>query len=71
MSDKLPSIDNLPESELPSVDQFITEEQELPSIEDFIENPDESDEIEEAPSTASLIAEIQNLEEESCDSCTI
>ena len=30
-----------------------------------------SDEIEEAPSTASLIAEIQNLEEESCESCTI
>jgi ribonucleoside-diphosphate reductase alpha chain len=30
-----------------------------------------SDEIEEAPSTASLIAEIQNSEEETCESCTI
>ena len=46
MSDKLPSIDNLPESELPSVDEFIKDEQELPSVQDFIENPDESDEIE-------------------------
>ena len=30
-----------------------------------------SDEIEEAPSTANLIAEITNLEEENCESCTI
>ena len=30
-----------------------------------------SDEIEEAPSTANLIAEIENLEEENCESCTI
>ena len=48
MSDQLPSIDNLPESELPSVDEFIKDEQELPSVNDFIENPDESDEIEAA-----------------------
>ncbi len=41
MSDKLPSIDNLPESELPSVDQFITEEQELPSIDEFVEKEEE------------------------------
>ena len=46
MSDQLPSIDNLPESELPSVDDFIKDEQKLPSVQDFIENPDESDEIE-------------------------
>ena len=30
-----------------------------------------SDEMEEAPSTANLLAEIQNLEEENCESCTI
>ena len=41
MSDKLPSIDNLPESELPSVDEFITEEQELPSIDEFVEKEEE------------------------------
>ena len=48
MSDQLPSIDNLPESELPSIDEFIKDEQKLPSVNDFIENPDESDEIEAA-----------------------
>ena len=41
MSDKLPSIDNLPESELPSVDEFIKEEQELPSIDEFVEKEEE------------------------------
>ena len=30
-----------------------------------------SDEIEEAPSTANLLAEIENLDEENCESCTI
>ena len=30
-----------------------------------------SDEIEETPSTANLLAEIENLEEENCESCTI
>ena len=30
-----------------------------------------SDEMEEAPSNANLLAEIQNLEEENCESCTI
>jgi ribonucleoside-diphosphate reductase alpha chain len=30
-----------------------------------------SDEMEEAPSTANLLAEIENLEEENCESCTI
>ena len=48
--DKLPSMDDFTDpSELPSVEDFITEEEdkeELPSVEDFIENPDESDEIE-------------------------
>ena len=41
MSDQLPSIDNLPESELPSVDEFIIEEQELPSIDEFVEKEEE------------------------------
>ncbi len=41
MSDQLPSIDNLPESELPSVDEFIKEEQELPSIDEFVEKEEE------------------------------
>ena len=49
--DKLPSMGDFTEdpSELPSVEDFITEdkiEEDLPSVEDFIENPDESDEIE-------------------------
>ncbi len=49
--DKLPSMDDFTDpSELPSVEDFLTEEEEvkeeLPSVEDFIENPDESDEIE-------------------------
>ena len=69
MSDKLPSIDNLPESELPSVDEFIKEEEKLPSVQDFVENPDESDEIEaekeedEAPGTPCSVEESQDLTE--------
>ncbi len=60
MSDQLPSIDNLPESELPSVDQFITEEQELPSIEEFVEKEEEEivEEVEEE-----IVAEAQDLTE--------
>ena len=50
MSDKLPSIDNLPESELPSVDEFIKEEKELPSIDEFVEKEEEV--TEEPPDTA-------------------
>ena len=61
MSEQLPSVDDLLESKLPSVDEFIKEEN-LPSVDEFIgeepprpeeeiadnfiENPDESDEIE-------------------------
>ena len=60
MSDQLPSIDNLPESELPSVDQFITEEQELPSIEEFVEKEEEEivEEVEEE-----IVADAQDLTE--------
>ena len=63
MSDKLPSIDNLPESELPSVDQFIIEEKELPSIEEFVEKEEEV--AEEPPDNApcSIEEEQQDLTE--------
>ena len=50
--DKLPSIDDLDNSnELPSVDNFLTEEstEELPSVEEFVEP--EKEEIEEATQT--------------------
>ena len=58
MSDKLPSIDNLPESELPSVDQFIIEEKELPSIDEFLEKATEEKEVvEEAPGTPCSVEE--------------
>ena len=50
MSDKLPSIDNLPERELPSGDEFIKEEKELPSIDEFVETEEEV--TEEPPDTA-------------------
>ena len=69
MSDKLPSIDDLPKSNLPSFDEFIAEEKELPSVQDFVENPDESDEIEaekeedEAPGTPCSVEESQDLTE--------
>ena len=60
--DKLPSMDDFTDnpSELPSVEDFITEEEvkeELPSVEDFIENPDESDEIEAEKSNLPSIEE--------------
>ena len=63
MSDKLPSIDNLPESELPSVDQFIIEEKELPSIDEFVEKEEEV--TEEPPDNApcSIEEEAQDLTE--------
>ena len=63
MSDKLPSIDNLPESELPSVDEFIKEEKELPSIDEFVETEEEV--TEEPPDTApcSIEEEAQDLTE--------
>ena len=48
MSDTLPSIDDLLESKLPSVEDFIKEE-ELPSVDDFIEK--EEDEEEKAERT--------------------
>ena len=60
MSDKLPSIDNLPESELPSVDEFIKEEKELPSIDEFVEKEEEEivEEVEEE-----IVADTQDLTE--------
>ncbi len=63
MSDQLPSIDNLPESELPSVDQFIIEEKELPSIDEFVEKEEEV--TEEPPDNApcSIEEEQQDLTE--------
>ena len=63
MSDKLPSIDNLPESKLPSVDEFIVEEKELPSIDEFVEKEEEV--TEEPPDNApcSIEEEAQDLTE--------
>ena len=63
MSDKLPSIDNLPESKLPSVDEFIKEEKELPSIDEFVETEEEV--VEEPPDTTpcSVEEEAQDLTE--------
>ena len=43
MSDTLPSIDDLLESKLPSLDDFIKEEKELPSVEDFVEQEEEEE----------------------------
>ena len=43
MSDTLPSIDDLLESKLPSLDEFIKEEKELPSVDDFIEKDKEEE----------------------------
>ena len=39
MSEKLPSLDDFTESELPSVEEFLKEEEtvELPSVEEFVE----------------------------------
>ena len=47
MSDKLPSLDDFTESELPSVEQFLKEEEtvELPSVEEFVEEEVEEDSI--------------------------
>ena len=44
MSDTLPSIDDLLESKLPSVEDFIKEE-ELPSVDDFIEKEEDEEEM--------------------------
>ena len=52
--DKLPSIDDFDDSnELPSVDQFLTEEdaEDLPSVEEFVEPEKEEEVIEEATQT--------------------
>jgi len=47
MSDKLPSLDDFTESELPSVEEFLKEEEtvELPSVEEFVEEEVEEDSI--------------------------
>ena len=61
MSDKLPSIDDLLESKLPSLDDFIIEEKELPSVDDFIENEEEEEIPDNAP--CSIEEETQDLTE--------
>ena len=47
MSEKLPSLDDFTESELPSVEEFLKEEEtvELPSVEEFVEEEVEEDTI--------------------------
>ena len=47
MSDKLPSLDDFTESDLPSVEEFLKEEEtvELPSVEEFVEEEVEEDTI--------------------------
>ena len=47
MSDKLPSLDDFTKSELPSVEEFLKEEEtvELPSVEEFVEEEVEEDSI--------------------------
>ena len=47
MSEKLPSLDDFTESELPSVEEFLKEEEtvELPSVEEFVEEEVEEDSI--------------------------
>ena len=47
MTEKLPSIDDFHEEELPSVDELITEEK-LPSVDEFIEPPRPEEEIADA-----------------------
>ena len=47
MTEKLPSIDDFHEEELPSVDEIITEEK-LPSVDEFIEPPRPEEEIADA-----------------------
>ena len=44
MTDKLPSIDDLLESKLPSADEFI-KENNLPSVDEFLEPPRPEEEI--------------------------
>jgi len=57
MSDKLPSLDDFTESDLPSVEQFLKEEEtvELPSVEEFVEEEvEDSITIEDANGNAFL-----------------
>ena len=69
MTEKLPSIDDFHEEELPSVDELITEEK-LPSVDEFIEPPRPEEEIadtiqqseEEPPDTAPCSIEEQYTE---------
>ena len=61
MSDTLPSIDDLLESKLPSVDDFIKEEKELPSVNDFIEEEEKEEIVDTAP--CSIEEEAQDLTE--------
>ena len=62
MSEQLPSVDDLLESKLPSVDEFIKEEKELPSIDEFVEKEEEV--TEEPPDLAPCsVEESQDLTE--------
>jgi len=61
MSDTLPSIDDLLESKLPSVEDYIKEE-ELPSVDDFIEKEEDEEEIEDT-TPCSVEEEAQDLTE--------
>ncbi len=56
MSEKLPSLDDFTESELPSVEEFLKEEEtvELPSVEEFIQEEKEEEIVEEDNNTVTL-----------------
>ena len=60
MSDQLPSLDDLLESKLPSVDEFIKEE-DLPSVDEFVEKEEEV--IEEETIEEPVIEEAADLTE--------
>ncbi len=56
MSDKLPSLDDFTKSELPSVEEFLKEEEtvDLPSVEEFIQEEKEEEIVEEDNNTVTL-----------------
>ena len=60
MSDQLPSLDDLLESKLPSVDEFIKEE-DLPSVDEFVEKEEEV--IEEETIEEPVIEDAEDLTE--------
>ena len=64
MTDKLPSIDDLLESKLPSADEFI-KENNLPSVDEFLEPPRPEEEIAD-----NLKAEEEAVKEEEVEDLT-